>query len=534
MEQAHHPAVSAGIATGLIESEHTDWIVQKAFSVGSPAHFQEVKALLHLDNSCTAMRCSFSWGPQELGLEEHHMLPAGFSVNIRVSRPATDATTDVQSHFEELSLMQTSEPQTMTGRWKRQGTNLPPTNDECHHFSFNPDAPEFRPGMFQLAGYSEFIQDLAVAWDTVAFSWQDEPASARIITWFVDHRFPFPRCLHGREVTLYDDYAAWEEHIKRRWVDQLDLRYDLEMHLITPTPPRLEPEIAAHVVLIQAPGMDWVSNLVSVDDRMWHPFNAGYPTGLIITTHEHIRFEHVVQACGYDEACIWPIGFLGGPPCETWSRAREHSVKHQGAVRDGPRVVRTVDTPWGMDCLALREIRQILIGNQLMFFAILMMVELYYTGGCGALEHPALPSKQTSASIWRTPLLELLLSLHEFALLEFAQGLLGAATAKPTMILALRLPSLSLQICKGRVVADLPKGASLGLGNDGKFRTMILKEYPLALCSALAAAFGHFMDTISIDAHVQVSQHFQDTCSAMHVQEYGTEIGPDFAGYAPQ
>lgn len=173
----------------------------------------------------------------------------------------------------------------------------------------------------------------------------------------------------------------------------------------------------------------------------------------------------------------WVIGFLEGPPWETWSRAREHSVKHQGAVRDGPRVVRTVDTPWGIDCLALREIR-LLFGNQLMFFAILMIVELYYTGGCGALEHPALPSKQTSASIWRTPLMELLLSLHEFALLEFAQGLLGAATAKPTMILAPRLPSLSLQICKGRVVADLPKGASLGLGNDGKFRTMILKEYP--------------------------------------------------------
>ena len=130
-------------------------------------------------------------------------------------------------------------------------------------------------------------------------------------------------------------------------------------------------------------------------------------------------------------------------------------MQHQGAVRDGPRVVRTVDTPWGMDCLALKEIRQILIGNQLMFFAILMMVELYYTGGCGALEHPALPHKQTSASIWRTSLMELLLSLHEFALLEFAQGLLGAVTAKPTMILALRLPSLSLQICKGRVVADL-------------------------------------------------------------------------------
>ena len=60
------------------------------------------------------------------------------------------------------------------------------------------------------------------------------------------------------------------------------------------------------------------------------------------------------------------------------------------------------------------------------------------------------------------------------------------------------------------------------------------RSTPQALCSALAAAFGHFMDTISIDAHVQVSEHFQDTSSAMHVQEYGTEIGPDFAGYVPQ
>ena len=49
LEQAHHPAVSAGIATGLIEGEHTDWIIQKALSVGSPIHFQEVKARLRLD-----------------------------------------------------------------------------------------------------------------------------------------------------------------------------------------------------------------------------------------------------------------------------------------------------------------------------------------------------------------------------------------------------------------------------------------------------------------------------------------------------
>ena len=126
--------------------------------------------------------------------------------------------------------------------------------------------------------------------------------------------------------------------------------------------------------------------------------------------------------------------------------------------------------------------------------------------------------------------MELLLSLPEFSLIEFAQGLLGAATVKPTMMLTLRLTTLAQQICKWRVVADLPKGASLGRGTDGNFRTMTLKEYPPALCGALATAFGHFLDSCPIDAHVQIPEHFTATCSTMHVQQYGDAVGPDYAG----
>ena len=70
---------------------------------------------------------------------------------------------------------------------------------------------------------------------------------------------------------------------------------------------------------------------------------------------------------------------LGGPPCETWSRAREHALADGG--RRGPRVVRTAENPWGFDSLSLREIRQVLVGNQLMFFAIVMMTVLYDVGG---------------------------------------------------------------------------------------------------------------------------------------------------------
>ena len=46
----------------------------------------------------------------------------------------------------------------------------------------------------------------------------------------------------------------------------------------------------------------------------------------------------------------WVIGFLGGPPCESWSRAREHALIGEST---GPRVVRTASTSWGLPSLAL-------------------------------------------------------------------------------------------------------------------------------------------------------------------------------------
>ena len=226
----------------------------------------------------------------------------------------------------------------------------------------------------------------------------------------------------------------------------------------------------------------------------------------------------------------WVVGFLGGPPCETWSRAREQTLDTKD--RMGPRVVRTIDEAWGKASLSLREMRQVLIGNQLMWFSIMMMVVLFDTGGCGALEHPAEPPKATSVSIWRTPILQMLLRLDAFRLWEFAQGLLGAVSAKPTMMLTLRLPDFGVQIRQWRVVDDLPKVASIGQGSDGKFNTMVLKEYPPALCGAIASSFRCSLESFPIDAGVQIPCEFFETCASMLVEQFGTELGPDFAGGA--
>lgn len=49
--------------------------------------------------------------------------------------------------------------------------------------------------------------------------------------------------------------------------------------------------------------------------------------------------------------CGYVVGLIGGPPCETWSKARGHAL----AGRRGPRVIRTPACPCGL--AGTRELR---------------------------------------------------------------------------------------------------------------------------------------------------------------------------------
>ena len=97
-----------------------------------------------------------------------------------------------------------------------------------------------------------------------------------------------------------------------------------------------------------------------------------------------------------------------------------------------------------------------------MLFSFRIQLLLYVTGGSGALEHPAPPKNEDLASIWRTPLALLLVALPGFRRVDFAQGLLGAKSAKPTSFLSLNLPSLVDRIWQDRVCDELPQTSSIG------------------------------------------------------------------------
>eukprot|EP00435_Cladocopium_sp_Y103_P024816 s1891_g6.t1 len=126
------------------------------------------------------------------------------------------------------------------------------------------------------------------------------------------------------------------------------------------------------------------------------------------------------------------IAFVAGPPCESWSQARgtpmkDTDTRSMQGFSCGPRIIRTLQALWGLESVTLRELGQLCVGNDLLFFALLAMIEIAFVDGVGILEHPAPPRQEDAASIWRTPIVKAMLALPNVEQVQFAQGLMGSA-----------------------------------------------------------------------------------------------------------
>eukprot|EP00435_Cladocopium_sp_Y103_P007071 s4733_g2.t1 len=171
------------------------------------------------------------------------------------------------------------------------------------------------------------------------------------------------------------------------------------------------------------------------------------------------------------------LAFLAGPPCETWSRVRGvgHSADPPEASCSGttgiapdlarglPRVLRDLSALWGYECLAIRELAQVLTGNCLLCFSLEALFEAAIAGCVGLLEHPAEPTDlKEAAAIWRLPIISVLELLPGVKRHRFAQGLLGSKTTKPTELLCVNLPSIMTCLHQHRIRTELPWGRSVG------------------------------------------------------------------------
>ena len=225
------------------------------------------------------------------------------------------------------------------------------------------------------------------------------------------------------------------------------------------------------------------------------------------------------------------VAMVAGPPCNTWSAARSHDVKDKKAARHVPRVVRPPEEAWGMHSLSLRELLDVCVGNDLFIFTLYAFVLLFFNAGLSIVEHPDEPKDLKAVSVWRLPIMQVLLCLPGVELHHIMQGLFGAESPKPTGFLTLNLPHFRTTLHKRRLTTQLPMASSIGVTETGEFKTAKLKEYPPALCAALSqclldALSGH---DSSPDCDPLPSD-FKTCCDMMVCNEYGNFLGPDFAG----
>jgi len=96
-------------------------------------------------------------------------------------------------------------------------------------------------------------------------------------------------------------------------------------------------------------------------------------------------------------------GAIAGPPCETFTEARNHipeGVTEEERKR-WPRPLRDAAAPWGLDHLTCREMRQLKVGSGFALQMLWIFAMLLAMGGHMLMEHPAPPKDPKRVSIFR-------------------------------------------------------------------------------------------------------------------------------------
>ena len=227
----------------------------------------------------------------------------------------------------------------------------------------------------------------------------------------------------------------------------------------------------------------------------------------------------------------WVTGVVSGPPCETWSKARERSLEEAQGGTHGPRPLRSVLEPWGLEQLTVRELVQLVTGNALLGISVLMFTVAWLSGTFALLEHPMEPGSTVSASIWRLEILKFLAGLPQVQKLVVYQGFFGAVSPKPTTLLVAHGPPHAGDIFRQFQTRRLcPTNTLIGRDETGKFRTSALKAYPHALCKAIAAIwYSSIRGRMVRDAEEELPDAMKEAVANLQGSRIGeSTMGPDF------
>ena len=185
------------------------------------------------------------------------------------------------------------------------------------------------------------------------------------------------------------------------------------------------------------------------------------------------------------------LGFIAGPPCETFSIARTQGGRAGETKGDGgPRQLRSHQHPYGLPCMTEDERRHVHLGNGLLWFSYDLCAELLsFEEAFFVVEHPAPPTDAKSRDLpssWLTGACDLLVSHPRVSAIDISQGVFGAKSPKPTRLLCKGVPTRTKHL---REFGTLPMPPPLKLQKtNGVYSTAGLKAYPERLCLALSRA----------------------------------------------
>ena len=172
------------------------------------------------------------------------------------------------------------------------------------------------------------------------------------------------------------------------------------------------------------------------------------------------------------------LGAHMGPPCETFSDARWLDITLD-QIKHCPRPLRDALYGWGLAQRSMKELKQVHLGNYLMWLSFTYLILIAMYGGCATLEHPkGIAPERNRFSVWVSSLIKRLIRSHAWMVTSFFAGatwcgIRKAYTAATLAIAGVTIFAVSRIWCsmettrdtgrlrwKGRVENDESKGLS--------------------------------------------------------------------------
>jgi len=152
--------------------------------------------------------------------------------------------------------------------------------------------PEFpQPDPTQVQAQPQWVQDLVPIWQQQA---SPGPAGvemlARVETWFTDH-LRMQNCFQSRIVILAADFTTWHQDLVRAWSEVVIPQFEVEIHLVYPTPVDAASGVIAQLILVQRPDQFQRSVIVTIADTA---LQRGMPRSRAVVATDRVSLHSVL------------------------------------------------------------------------------------------------------------------------------------------------------------------------------------------------------------------------------------------------